>query len=311
MLPDSLQAAVAIRWFVLLPLPVLACVAMLSSIRSLGPFSIMANAALLTGFVAVVVFIAQHYDWRPSHPPLSDFPLFFGQMTAAVEGIGLVIPVETSMKRRDKFPLVLRIALSMLTIVLMVVGVLGFVTFGENTSSIIIRNFGKTPIVFVVKVVLVVGILFTYPLQIIPVFQFAESWLLNDSSAPAEMELQQVGDEDASSSLSDEDGGASESVFVRDRRRVAIRLSIIAATATVAMLAGKNFGLFQSLVGSLGASCLAYTAPAFFHYVAFREDNSAAVKMKNIAIVVFGIVGAVVGTATSLMAFYNGDGESV
>lgn len=311
MLPASLQATLAIRWFVLVPLPVLACVAMLTSIRSLGPFSIMANAALLIGFVSVVIFIAHHYNWRPSHPPLADFPLFFGQMTAALEGIGLVIPVETSMRNREKFPLVLRIALTTLTTVLMVVGVLGFVTFGENTSSIILRNFGKTPIVLVVKIVLVVGILFTYPLQIIPVFQFAEGLLIKDASPPAEMELERIGDEDSSPSLNDEAAPASESIFVRDRRRVAIRLTIIAATAAVAMLAGKRFGLFQSLVGSLGASCLAYTAPAFFHYVTFREDSSASVKAKDIGIVIFGIVGAVMGTATTIMAFHNGDGEAV
>lgn len=311
MLPDTLQSAVPTPWLVLFPLPILALIAMLSSIRSLGPFSIMANAALLIGFVSVVVFIAQHYKWQPSHPPLSDFPLFFGQMTAAVEGIGLVVPVETSMRNRRNFPIVLRIALSILTTVLMVVGVLGFVTFGENTSSIILRNFGKTPVVAVVKVVLVVGILFTYPLQIVPVFQFAESLFIKDApSPPSETELELFGEADSEGSDSDEIP-QTNSIFVRDKRRVWIRMTIISATALVAMLAGKSFGLFQSLVGSLGASCLAYTAPAFFHYVIFREDSSTAVRVKDIAIVVFGAVGGIVGTVTTIMAFHGGGGEAV
>lgn len=47
-------------------------------------------------------------------------------------------------------------------------------------------------------------------------------------------------------------GGGFGSVFVSDARRVLGRFLIVAGTAVVAMLAGASFGLFQSLVGSLG-----------------------------------------------------------
>lgn len=47
-------------------------------------------------------------------------------------------------------------------------------------------------------------------------------------------------------------GGGVGSVFVSDARRVLGRFLIVAGTAVVAMLAGASFGLFQSLVGSLG-----------------------------------------------------------
>lgn len=311
MLPLPLQASLAVRWLVLLPLPVLVCVSMLVSIRSLGPFSIVANAALLVGFVSVVVFIAHHYQWRPSHPPLADFPIFFGQMTAAVEGIGLVVPVETSMRNKRKFPLVLRVSLAILGMVLMVVGVLGFVTFGDATSSIILRNFGHSSTVVVVKVVLIVGILFTYPLQIVPIIQFAESALISDDEACADGTELETYDSDSNDEESASDAPTPDKLFIRDRRRAALRVGIIAATAAVAMVAGKSFGLVQSLVGSLGASCLAYTAPAFFHYVTFRDECGWATKVKDVAIIAFGVVGAIVGTATTLLAFSSGEGEGV
>lgn len=62
------------------------------------------------------------------------------QVTAALEGIGLVLPVEASMSVPKYFDRVLALALSCLTFVLMTVGVLGFVTFGEDTKSIILVN---------------------------------------------------------------------------------------------------------------------------------------------------------------------------
>lgn len=138
---DLVASAGSPVWaYVLVPLPLLAGLSLLRSIRSLGPFSVLANVALMAGVFAVIVYIGGHFRWAPSHPPLSSLPLFFGQMTAAIEGIGLVVPVESSMRRPAEFRGVLRSALAVLTVVLGVVGVLGFVTFGAGTRSIILLN---------------------------------------------------------------------------------------------------------------------------------------------------------------------------
>lgn len=359
---DVFSSATPVAWFVLLPLPIVAVLALLTSIRSLGPFSLFANGALLCGFAAVVTFIIEHFNWTPPKVPIASFPLFFGQMTAALEGIGLIIPVQTSMANKDKFPLVLRISLVALTTILMVVGVLGFATFGADTHSIILLNFGTSPVVVAVKAVLIIGILFTYPLQIIPVFEFAERKFLPDSlqsdsdhsdtsdpnirrnrsstfgSDDSEHEVD-VDVEDNTRTISTATtttpttnnnnknnngdnnttfpatigsangsvdgsarliGGSGQQLFLRDRRRIAIRLAVVASTAVVAVLAGASFGVFQALVGSMGASVLAYTAPALFHLLTFRDRLSRFGKVKNGAIVAFGILGGVAGTIASL-----------
>lgn len=334
-LHDMFGAQGSVWGWVVLPVPVLCGIAMLGSIRSLGPFSLLANAALLVGFVAVVGFIGRHFHWAPPHPHLSSFPLFFGQMTAALEGIGLVIPVESSMRNRAHFPMVLRIALVVLTGVLMSVGVLGSARFGDETRSILLLNFGNSPVVNVVKAVLVCGILFTYPLQIVPVFQFVETWLFKSTSTtsspaseldtldalPSESEAQSEAQSEPTSEAESQEPGfifsdpasadledsgslqepwTSRSLFIGDPRQIIARITIVLATALVAMLAGASFGLFQALVGSLGASVLAYSAPAFMHVRAFGAQSSQAVRMKDWTIFVFGVTGAIVGTGTTL-----------
>ena len=295
--------------FILFPLPILSVLAILRSIRSLGPVSVLANIALFIGFIAVVVFIIKHFHWQPSSPPLTSLPLFFGQMTAALEGIGLVVPVETSMPNRRRFPLVLRIALIVLTCVLLVVGVLGFGVFGEDTKSIILLNFGQTSVVIVVKIVLIIGILLTYPLQIIPVFEFVEKVLIPspmvDSTELETIHGSDIDQQSLQTEGSERDGSIGtdendEFIFLRDRRKIFARLVVVILTAFTAALGGASFGLFQSLVGSLGASCLAYTAPALFHTMMFKDSLSRSVKAKNMAIVSFGILGSILGTAVTL-----------
>lgn len=215
-------------------------------------------------------------------------------MTAALEGIGLVVPVEASMKNPEQFPFVLRVALTFLSSVLMIVGILGFASFGNGTRSIILLNFGATPVVFAVKLVLMIGILFTYPLQIVPVFHYFERSLLpHDYTAPDSEQPPDTSSSTVSAVL-------TSGLFVSDWRRIGIRFLIVFSTAAVAILAGGSFGLFQSLVGSLGATILAYCAPAVLHNIAFKDELSRWARIKNHALLVFGVIGGIVGAFTSV-----------
>eukprot|EP00172_Hildenbrandia_rubra_P003611 Plantae.Rhodophyta-Hildenbrandia_rubra.ctg6009.p1 GENE.Plantae.Rhodophyta-Hildenbrandia_rubra.ctg6009~~Plantae.Rhodophyta-Hildenbrandia_rubra.ctg6009.p1 ORF type:complete len:530 (-),score=94.97 Plantae.Rhodophyta-Hildenbrandia_rubra.ctg6009:1506-3095(-) len=339
---DLIKSTHAVFWFVTIPLPILFGLALLRSLRSLGPFSLLANASLLIGFISVVSYISMRFKWEPPAVSFRNFPLFFGQMTAALEGIGLVIPVEGSMKNPLGFEKVLQIALVILTSVLMTVGVLGFATFGASTRSIILLNMGSGTVVSVVKVVLVVGILFTYPLQLVPVIHSLESFLgishhhHHESSANAESRQQQAPEfelenqdfddadtDDESESKEDwaeprsdidslerEELSSATSVdettqprrrrFVHKPKRIVARAFIVCATAAIAMLAGASFGLFQSLVGSLGASVLAYTAPAILHLKTFEGEMNHMQKTKDWAIIFFGVTGSLVGTAVTV-----------
>jgi len=335
---DLVHSTAPVWSFVLIPLPVLSILALLRSIRSLAIFSNVANFSLLLGFISVSTYIGIHFRWNPPSPPLSSLPLFFGQMTAALEGIALVLPIQMSMKQKSQFPLILRTALVIMGSVLLVVGVLGMVTFGDETRSIILLNMQGSAIVVVVKVILCLGILFTYPLQLVPVLQALEGWLQGKSVADSHIVAHEIGGaafedrDEANLDMEDEwkqspggiisrsprddtplRSGALDSdeidftqppprkrTFVRDWRSISGRLMIVLATALTAILAGKSFGMFQALVGSLGAASLAYTIPPLLYIHKFRRDMSPGGVAFNWFIVGFGVVGAVVGTATSI-----------
>lgn len=90
-------------WYTLLPLPAVAALTLTPSVRSLGPAAAVANVALLAGVAAVAAAAAT--DGRPwSAAAVRGVPgggaLFWGQMTGALEGVGLVLPVEAAMRVR-------------------------------------------------------------------------------------------------------------------------------------------------------------------------------------------------------------------
>mmetsp|Transcript_12815 Transcript_12815/g.26007 ORF Transcript_12815/g.26007 Transcript_12815/m.26007 type:complete len:519 (+) Transcript_12815:103-1659(+) len=327
---DVLKSTMPIWIFVLIPLPILMALALLRSIRSLANFSNLANFSLLAGFLAVTTYILVHFKWNPTNPSILSYPLFFGQMTAALEGIALVLPIQMSVKHKEYYPGVLRLALFIMGSVLFIVGILGMVTFGDETRSIILLNVEGSGIADLVKMVLCLGILFTYPLQLVPVLQALEGWIkgvrLEEARFSAHdlggsaFEAQDEGSGRVVEGYEDEweeedlprptDSLENKPLFVHDLRSILGRLLIVLGTAVVAMLAGKSFGLFQSLVGSLGAASLAYSFPSLLHVTIFGREMSRIARIRDYAVFVFGVVGAIMGTGLSIYEMATGHGES-
>ena len=47
----------------------------------------------------------------------SNLPFLFGVVIYSYEGIGMILPVEASMKRKEKFPLTLTFVMTLITII--------------------------------------------------------------------------------------------------------------------------------------------------------------------------------------------------
>ena len=142
-------------------------------------------------------------------------PVFLGQLISAYEGIGCVsntffllwyfcgiyslltalktqtnrifvtdvilfqiIPIESSMEDNyQKMPMLLHIAVYIVFAILCSFGTLGYLRFGANTQEIIVLNFTSGWLIKLVDVVLIISVLFTYPLQCFPVIEIVESYL--------------------------------------------------------------------------------------------------------------------------------------
>ena len=86
-----------------------------------------------------------------------------------------VLPVEESVARGPKpFIGLLDAALLLVTILLGAFGVIGYMTYGDSVHDIIVADLPGTRMVSMLKVFMLLGIVFTYPLQILPVARILE-----------------------------------------------------------------------------------------------------------------------------------------
>jgi len=124
---------------------------------------------LKLGFEPVILL---RNDW-------SGFPIAFGVVIYLFEGIGLILPMEQKMKEPKKFVYVMwGVHLSVATVV-SAFGLLGYSAFYLCTKGPIILNLPGTGILVTATIwALNICLLFTYPIQLVPVFQIAEDAFL-------------------------------------------------------------------------------------------------------------------------------------
>jgi proton-coupled amino acid transporter len=138
----STNALIAIQLVVLIPL------ALIRNISKLGPAALLADVCILIGLTYIWYYdisaIADHGVhktvelFNPRH-----FTLTVGSAIFTFEGIGLLLPIQSSMKEPAKFSCLLYIVMLLITIIFTSVGALCYLTFGSKTQTEVISNFRR------------------------------------------------------------------------------------------------------------------------------------------------------------------------
>ncbi|XP_027360854.1 amino acid transporter AVT3A [Abrus precatorius] len=243
----------------------------LNSIRTLtnlAPLSIFADVVDLAAKTAVMVDdVFVFLRNRPALETFRGFSVFFygiGVAVYAFEGIGMVLPLESEAKDKEKFGKVLGFGMGFISVLFGLFGCLGYFAFGEETKDIITTNLGFGLISGLVQIGLCINLFFTFPLMMNPVYEVVERR------------------------------------FSGSRYSLWMRWLMVLVISLVALLV-PNFADFLSLVGSSVCVVLSFVLPAMFHCLVFKEELGWRGVVLDGAIVVFGIVIAVAGTYTSIM----------
>lgn len=327
----------------LIPFPFLVLMAYTRSIRKLGPISGIANVTLLAGFLGLLAFLLHGFHFKPKDVTFFKwftFPVFFGQLTGAYEGIGTVIPIESSMaENRPRFPLYLHLTIAMVSVILGSFGMLGYMIYGSDVPQIVTNTLQTDFLAQIIRITLVIAVVMTYPLQLYPVIEIMESIFftkvhsrskshldrLIDGPSIAASENPNIGVSNSSiepylsgschSTGASEPASASndpetEVLLPKDSeilqyktaawKRNLLRTALVLITAGIAVLLKDEFAYVNALIGSLGSSVLAYILPCTFHLVLFKNTNSVCVVIKDIVFILFGVVGGVVGVVITV-----------
>ncbi|KAM3757816.1 hypothetical protein ACB098_02G218200 [Castanea mollissima] len=237
------------------------------TLTHLAPLSIFADVVDLgaMGVVMVedVMIFLQNRPALEAFGGLSVFLYGVGVAVYAFEGVGMVLPLESEAKDKDKFGKVLGLCMTFISLLYGGFGALGYFAFGDETKDIITTNFGQGLISMLVQLGLCVNLFFTMPLMMNPVYEVVERR------------------------------------FCDSRFCLWLRWAMVLLVSLVALLV-PNFADFLSLVGSSVCVVLGFVLPALFHLLVFKEEMSWKGIVLDGCVLVLGVVIAVTGTWSSL-----------
>ncbi|XP_055378661.1 proton-coupled amino acid transporter-like protein CG1139 isoform X2 [Condylostylus longicornis] len=283
-LDHYLQSHVNIRLVILALLVPLMLVCLIRNLKYLAPFSFVANVIMFIAIVITMYYIFLDLPPTNSVPGIvgpTHWPMFFGTVIFALEGIGVVMSLENDMKNPKHFigcPSVLNIGMGTVIASYTLVGFFGYLKYGNETKGSITLNLPIEDILAQsVKIMIAIAIFLTYTLQFYVPIQIIWKGIKHKFSPDNHV-----------------------------RGELVLRTLMVILTVVIAA-ALPNLGPFITLIGAVCLSSLGVMIPAIVETVVYREDPGHGRfnwrLYKNGFLVVFGIIGFITGTYVSIEEF--------
>lgn len=162
----------SVRIYILLTMIPILMIGQIRSLKYLVPFSALANLFIVVTFGITLYYIFKdplQFDDKPNFSSFATLPLFFSTVIFAMEGIGVVMPVENSMAKPQHFlgcPGVLNTAMGTVITLYAVIGFFGYVRYGDISAGSVTLNLPTEDIMAkIAQLLIALAILFTFGLQ--------------------------------------------------------------------------------------------------------------------------------------------------
>ncbi|KAH0556733.1 hypothetical protein GP486_005477 [Trichoglossum hirsutum] len=229
-----------IKFLILMQLIVFLPLSLIRDISKLGATALIADGLILLGLIYLYYYdiftivrrggVADIVDFNAK-----DWTLFIGTAIFTFEGIGLIIPIQESMKKQEKFPPVLGGVMIIITIVFISMGALGYAAYGSSTRTVVILNLPQDDkFVNGVQFFYSLAILLSTPLQLFPAIRITENALFTRSG--------------------------KYNPYIKWQKN-AYRFFLVMVTAGIAWFGANDLDKFVALVGSFACVPLVYVYP--------------------------------------------------
>lgn len=176
-----------IKLIILIQLIIFLPLSLVRDIGKLGITALIADFFILLGLIYlyyydILTLVRNHGigDTIPFNP--QDWTLFIGTAIFTFEGVGLIIPIQESMKKPSEFPPVLAGVMIIITVVFISMGALSYAAFGSATKTVILLNLPQdNRFVNSVQFLYSLAILLSTPLQLFPAIRIMENGLFTRS----------------------------------------------------------------------------------------------------------------------------------
>ena len=228
-----------IKFMVLMQLVIFLPLSLIRDISKLGLTSLIAEVFIALGLLYLGYFdiytMAKHGVADITNFNPRDWTLFIGTAIFTFEGVGLIIPIQGSMKNPAKFPPVLAGVMIFITILFMLMGALSYAAFGSATKTVVLLNLPQdSKFVNAVQLLYSLAILLSTPLQLFPAIGIMETKLFSRSG--------------------------KNNPYTKWKKNV-FRFFLVVICALIAWGGASDLDKFVALVGSFACVPLVYVYP--------------------------------------------------
>ena len=229
-----------VRWFIFGQMLIFMPISLIRQIHNLEKFVLVADALIVLGLVYLYYYdfstlVANHWTVDVIEFNRQTWTLFIGTAIFTFEGIGLIIPIQSSMKEPTKFPRVLGLVMIGITVIFLSSGAFSYAAFGSHTRTVILLNMPQeNPFVQTVQFLYSIAILLSTPLQIFPAIEISAQQCFSKSG--------------------------KYNPWIKWQKNF-FRFFVVAVCALIAWIGAGDLDKFVSLVGSFACIPLVYIYP--------------------------------------------------
>ena len=282
----STNMLIAIEVAVLVPL------GFVRDIARLGPAALLGDVFIAIGLVYMYSYDISEIASRGWHTHEtvqlwinpSGYALTIGAAIFTFEGIGLILPIQSSMARPERFGFLLCAVMLIITVAYISVGALGYAAFGAYTKTEVIDNYPRdSSLVQAVQFLYSIAVLAGMPVQLFPAVRIIEGRLFGTLGTSSTYRSGK-----------------------RDPRikwaKNGLRAALVVACGAVAVLGAGHLDQFVALIGSVACVPLLFIYPPLLHYMSAGPESSAAMRAFDIGLVIVGTAAMIFTTAVTLNA---------
>ncbi|OCL03573.1 hypothetical protein AOQ84DRAFT_356846 [Glonium stellatum] len=253
--------------------------ALIRNISKLGPAALVADVCILFGLVYIWWYDISTLSARGIHPTVElfnpqDFTLTVGSAIFTFEGIGLILPIQSSMAEPRKFDRLLYLVMFIITIIFTSVGAMCYAAFGENTRVEVITNFPQSSkLVQAMQFLYSLAVLVGTPVQLFPAIRIVETSFFGEKSG--------------------------KSSTTTKWKKNMFRAALTIACGLIAIAGASDLDKFVALIGSFACVPLVYIYPPLLHLKGVAR--SKLVQGCDILLIVVGLVAMGYSTTITVL----------
>lgn len=276
------KSFIDIKFMVMMQLIIFLPLSLIRDIGKLGFTALVADAFILLGLVYLYYYdiftIVTNHGIADIKLFNSSWTLFIGTAIFTFEGVGLIIPIQESMKHPEKFPRVLGTVMIIITVTMVSIGALSYAAYGSQTKTVVILNLPQdSKFVNVIQFLYSLAILLSTPLQLSPAIRILENELFTRSG--------------------------KFNPYIKWQKNV-FRFVLVVLCALIAWGGAGDLDKFVSLVGSFACVPLVYIYPPLLHLKAVSK--TAWQRMADYTLCAFGVIGCAYTTALTIQQWAGG-----